>query len=55
MPVDFAQRKIGKMHYFRLFGVGRVSEIVGGVTWVAFDGYRVAFDHEGRHLEIRFG
>ncbi|MBS4096631.1 MAG: hypothetical protein KGZ83_07310 [Sulfuricella sp.] len=47
--------EIGKRYYFSLFGVGVVSEIAAGATWVRFDGYRVAFDKEEHHLEIRVG
>lgn len=47
--------EIGKRYYYSLFGVGMVSEMVAGIAWVAFKGYRVAFDGEGRHLEIRIG
>lgn len=47
--------EIGKRYYFSLFGVGMVSEIVAGMAWVVFKGYRVAFDGEGRYHEIRIG
>ena len=55
MPAKFSLCEIGTKYYFMLFGVGLVSEIAAGMIWVTFKGYRVAFDGEGRHLEIRVG
>ncbi len=55
MDTKFSPQKIGERYYFSLFGVGVIREIAAGMTWVAFKGYRVAFNGEGKHLEIRVG
>lgn len=55
MRARFSPYEIGKRYYFLLFGVGLVSEITAGVIWVAFQGYRVAFDGKGQHLDICVG
>lgn len=55
MGTKFSPQQIGERYYFSLFGVGLICEKTAGRTWVAFNGYRVAFDEEGHHLEIRVG
>lgn len=55
MPTKKLPYQVGKRYYFSLFGVGLVSEIAAGAAWVLFDGYRVAFDADEQHLEIRVG